>query len=213
MTDYVYLENDSNEKEVRYSLASNNKEEMKNPLIVIGINPSKADKKQSDLTIDRLKTLCNKNGYDDWIMLNIFPKRAGSIEKLKGLLSDMSNEYFNNIKNINISHIKTIINSYPDSKILLAFGGGILKLKDIRVYNCYLEIFDEILKEKLENLLLIKTNSENVLTDNNMPRHIGYSDLQFKINESELISANTVSDNDSEEHQTILELINSKIKY
>ena len=56
---------------VRYSLGKLGQ----NNLICIGINPSTATPEKLDLTVKRVSTIANLNGYDGWLMLNVYPQR------------------------------------------------------------------------------------------------------------------------------------------
>lgn len=47
-----------------------------NPLICIGVNPSTAEPGNLDNTLKSVTRICEANGYDSWIMLNLYPQRA-----------------------------------------------------------------------------------------------------------------------------------------
>ncbi|HKK58080.1 MAG TPA: DUF1643 domain-containing protein [Salinivirga sp.] len=47
-----------------------------NPLICFGINPSTAAPEDLDNTVRSVERLTYNNGFDSWIMLNIYPQRA-----------------------------------------------------------------------------------------------------------------------------------------
>ena len=47
----------------------------KNPFIVFGVNPSTADKKNSDRTISKVIRFAKRYKCDGWIMLNVYPQR------------------------------------------------------------------------------------------------------------------------------------------
>jgi len=46
------------------------------PLICFGTNPSTAEPGSLDNTIKSVGCISKANGYDSWIMLNIYPQRA-----------------------------------------------------------------------------------------------------------------------------------------
>lgn len=46
------------------------------PLICFGINPSTAEPNNLDNTVRRVERFASRNGFDSWIMLNIYPQRA-----------------------------------------------------------------------------------------------------------------------------------------
>lgn len=67
---WIY-ENDS-KTDVRYVLGI----EGEHPLICFGINPSTAKPNELDNTLKSVDRLARSNGFDSWIMLNIYPQRA-----------------------------------------------------------------------------------------------------------------------------------------
>lgn len=48
----------------------------KNPLLVIGLNPSKATQHKPDPTVSKVKAVAQMNSYDGFLMLNLYPVRA-----------------------------------------------------------------------------------------------------------------------------------------
>ena len=72
---WVYLGDDK----VRYLLGQpvdpKQESEQKN-LLVIGVNPSTAKPGEPDPTIKRVIGITQEQGYDGWIMVNIYPQRA-----------------------------------------------------------------------------------------------------------------------------------------
>ena len=51
-------------------------EEGSNPLIVFGVNCSTATDIKLDTTLSKVRTFSQKNGYDGWLMFNLYPQRA-----------------------------------------------------------------------------------------------------------------------------------------
>src|SRR5574343_1860068 len=68
--DWLYEKNEENT--VRYILGTKGK----NPLLCFGINPSTAEPENLDNTLKSVERLSLNNGFDSWIMLNIYPQRA-----------------------------------------------------------------------------------------------------------------------------------------
>jgi len=66
----IYVNN--NDNSCRFALGT----EGTKPLIVIGINPSTADDKNPDKTINRVMGFAEGNGFDSFIMLNLYPQRT-----------------------------------------------------------------------------------------------------------------------------------------
>ena len=58
--------------EYRYSLGTKGK----NPLICIGINPSTAAPDDLDNTLKSVSRIASHNGFDSWIMFNVYAQRA-----------------------------------------------------------------------------------------------------------------------------------------
>ena len=58
--------------EYRYILGTRGK----NPLICIGINPSTAEPGNLDNTLKSVERIAKNNGYDSFIMFNVYPQRA-----------------------------------------------------------------------------------------------------------------------------------------
>lgn len=46
------------------------------PLVVLGLNPSTADDSTPDNTIRRIMHLAEHNGFDSFVMFNVYPLRA-----------------------------------------------------------------------------------------------------------------------------------------
>ncbi|MGE4354296.1 MAG: DUF1643 domain-containing protein [Oscillospiraceae bacterium] len=58
--------------EYRYILGTRGK----NPLICIGINPSTAEPDNLDNTLKSVARIANGNGFDSWVMFNVYAQRA-----------------------------------------------------------------------------------------------------------------------------------------
>ncbi len=59
-------------KDYRYVLGR----EGKHPLVCIGINPSTAQPGALDPTLKSVERLAKANGFDSWVMFNVYPQRA-----------------------------------------------------------------------------------------------------------------------------------------
>lgn len=114
-------ENEDANKE-RYFL----RKDGKNNLIIIGVNPSKATHKNSDPTMNKVMGFTERNGFDGFIMLNLYPQRCSNP---KNLDKEMRLELHQ--KNMEI--ISNIIKDTEKPTILVAFGDVIMSrsyLKD-----------------------------------------------------------------------------------
>lgn len=125
-------------------------------LICFGINPSTATPENLDNTVNKIVAIGANNGYENWIMLNIYPQRATNpndihLEKNKKFVS------------LNLHYIKKILKKYKNSDVLLAYGNLISK-RDY--FKCCLEdIKLLIISKKGNKFKVIK------LTKGNNPVH------------------------------------------
>lgn len=63
-----------NDSELRYLLAKNGE----NNLLVVGLNPSTADGENLDPTTRNIQTIAENNGYDGWVLVNLYPRRKSN---------------------------------------------------------------------------------------------------------------------------------------
>lgn len=47
-----------------------------NPLVCVGVNPSTAAPGDPDLTVSKVMGFASRNGFDSWVMLNLYPQRS-----------------------------------------------------------------------------------------------------------------------------------------
>ncbi len=119
------------DERVRYSLTNKGD----NPLIVIGINPSTADKDKPDATMRRVMGFAERYGFDSFVMLNVYPLRATNPAALP-------QECDAELHTANIREIVNIVSSRPGPSILLAYGGNINSRKYLR--PCLRDIVEAI---------------------------------------------------------------------
>ena len=103
-----------------------------NPLIVIGINPSTADDKSSDKTINRVIGFAKGNGFDSFIMLNLYPQRTP-------YPAELHEKRDNYVTEQNLKCISEILEKYKNSTILAAWSEKIVVRNYLK--NCLKEIF------------------------------------------------------------------------
>ena len=80
-------------------------------LLCFGINPSTACPECIDNTIKKIINISKHNGYENWIMLNIYPQRATNPD-------DMHIERDENLVTLNFLHIKETVEKYSNSDVL-----------------------------------------------------------------------------------------------
>lgn len=128
---------DKNKKSYRYCLIGN--KNASNPLIVIGLNPSTADNIKPAPTMRRIITFMENNGFDGFIMINLYPLRTPSPTELKIMGIDKEKH------NKNLYKIKSYIKDFKNPSFLLAFGSKIHYIPELKrcfkdiitVYNAY----------------------------------------------------------------------------
>ncbi len=160
---YVNEDNDS----ARYVLGYSGD----NPLICVGINPSTARPDDFDNTMKSVERIALNNGYDSFIMLNVYPIRSTVFENL----SKEENEYY---RKRNKEEIKRCIQGMEDPlNVWLAFGN----LVDKRTYmkDCMDDIL-KVLKEKEVRFW----NAGRTKADN--PKHPLYLRKDTKLEEMEI---------------------------
>lgn len=88
------------------------------PLLVIGLNPSKANSRKSDPTTKKVEGFAERKGFKGFIMVNLYPQRATNPDDLDPKL----NKEFHKK---NIDKIRNLILEKNPKTILAAWGEGI----------------------------------------------------------------------------------------
>ena len=139
--------------EVRYVLGQPGK----NNLLVIGVNPSTATPDEPDPTIKKVKKIAEDNGYDGWIMVNLYPQRSTNPTGMKED-SELVAE--------NLWQIESICAKYNIKEVWCAWGNVIDVFgKDSFLHNSW---------EKIKTLLKNKNVTfyyYDTLTKDKNPRH------------------------------------------
>lgn len=112
---------------VRYLL----KKDGRRILYVIGLNPSTANEEKPDRTMKKVMVFADKNGFDGFAMINLYPQRST-------LPDNLHTELCAEIHKNNLTVIKDIFKDTLSPTILLAFGNNI----GIRKYlkECFRDI-------------------------------------------------------------------------
>ena len=137
-----------------------------NPLCVVGLNPSTADEKEPDYTMKKVMGFAMRNGYDSFIMFNLYPLRSTNPQKL-------SKEHVSALSLQNTKQISKTLKSLKVVNLLAAWGGTIT----VRSYmlDCLLEIYDSL------NGLNINWLKIGDLTTSNHPRHPSRAPYENKL--------------------------------
>ena len=90
------------------------------PLHVVGLNPSTATNLKSDTTISKIKTFSSLNGYDGFMVYNLYPKRSTDPDRLPQRID-------RNLLQKNVDIIHGCIRATLSRDIWLAWGQTISK--------------------------------------------------------------------------------------
>jgi hypothetical protein len=142
----------SEDNSLRYALGTAGT----NPLVVIGLNPSTADKEKSDQTITRVMGIADRAKKDSFIMINLYPLRSTSPDNLP---KEFNSEYHKT----NLEIIDATLKDYQEIDVLVGYGDNI----GIRPYlwDCLKDIVQTINQHKVN---WYKIGS---VTKNGNPRH------------------------------------------
>ena len=89
-------------------------------LLIIGLNPSTATNEQSDVTIAKVDTVAKHNGYDGFVMLNLYPVRSTDYNALS---KAVDNTAFDD----NLTRIERLISDEQQAvAIWAAWGNSII---------------------------------------------------------------------------------------
>ena len=124
--EWIYVNNQDDS--VRYALGTKGEK----TLFCFGINPSTATPDNPDPTIKKVESIAKYNGYDSFIMFNVYPKRDTFFNDLEETLNDSEH-----IKNVEV--ITQIINHYPEKDIWVAFGNHIYDREYLPI--CFKDIY------------------------------------------------------------------------
>ena len=94
-----------------------------NPLICIGVNPSTAKNTQADATMERLLKIAKHNQYNGLIMINLSPEISTHPK-------EMAQDLPQSLHTENLNSITQIFHSYNTSDILACWGDNI----EVRAY-------------------------------------------------------------------------------
>ncbi|MDD5366463.1 MAG: DUF1643 domain-containing protein [Gallionellaceae bacterium] len=88
-------------------------------LFVIGLNPSTATQEKADTTVAKAERVAERNGYDGFVMLNLYPVRATNYHELP---ADVDREAYT----MNQDRIVEIVSKESKPVIWAAWGESIL---------------------------------------------------------------------------------------
>lgn len=88
-------------------------------LFVIGLNPSTATQEKADTTVAKAERVAERNGYDGFVMLNLYPVRATNYQ-------DLPQEADSEAYSMNLERIAEIVARESKPNIWAAWGDSIL---------------------------------------------------------------------------------------
>ncbi len=131
--DWIYVPN--HYSEYRYILGTKGK----NPLICIGINPSTAAPNDLDNTLKSVERIALRNGYDSFIMFNVYAQRATKPD-------DMDTELNELLHKENMKAFEYILSLYESEKpSVWAAWGTIVEMRPY-LKDCLREMVDISMK-------------------------------------------------------------------
>ena len=92
------------------------------PLVCVGINPSTAEPNNLDRTLTNVKKFSEINGYDGWLMLNVYPQRSTDPNGLHTYLDKKLHSF-------NLKFIADYLSEYNEVDVWAAWGTLIKKRK------------------------------------------------------------------------------------
>lgn len=107
-----------------------------NPLICIGINPSTAEPDNLDNTLKSVSRIASHNGYDGWMMFNVYAQRATNPD-------DMDREFNEELHRENMRAFEYILSHVEDGvhpAVWAAWGTIIEKRGYLK--NCVLDMVE-----------------------------------------------------------------------
>lgn len=125
-------------------------------LLTIGLNPSTATKEKSDPTVARVEKVARANGFDGFVVLNLYPVRATDYRKLPSMVDE---EAFSE----NLQRIEAVVAAEENPTVWAAWGESIL-FHDFFVRAC-IELFPRMQRYK------VKWQRFGDLTASGHPRH------------------------------------------
>jgi len=104
----------------------------KKPLVCFGVNPSTATPEALDNTLKSVERIALNNGFDSWIMLNVYPQRATDPNQLH-------NELDNELHTLNLMHIENVL---KEDKAVIWVAWGTLIEKISYLIECLSDIVE-----------------------------------------------------------------------
>ncbi len=102
------------------------------PLLVFGVNPSRANQEKPDPTLRRVLGFAEQEGYDSFYMLNLYPQRATLPEDLHLRLHGPAHRQ-------NLEAIEEVLQKNPQADAWAAWG-NLVTFRDYLYKRCLPEL-------------------------------------------------------------------------
>ena len=112
----------------------------KNTLLCFGINPSTARPDNLDNTLKSVQRLALSNGYDSWIMMNVYPQRATNPNDIHQSIEDRHHR----------ENLKAVENILAQNTITIWAAWGTLIEKRTFLKECLGDIYKLSMQSKCE---------------------------------------------------------------
>ena len=112
MYNFITMKTDADN--VRYSLERKGNR----MLYVFGVNPSTATDKKPDRTMQKVLGFAERNGFDGFAMMNLYPLRSTNPRALPKVMDEELHQR-------NLAEIKNVMSNSRSPVVLLAFGDAI----------------------------------------------------------------------------------------
>lgn len=121
------------EPRTRYSLG----QEGENPLVCFGVNPSTAKPENLDPTVASVARFAKEQGYDGWLMFNLYPQRATNPDK-------MHKHFQKKIHDKNLAVIADLLKSYTNPLDVWCAWGTLIEKRSY-LSRCMRDISDVLI--------------------------------------------------------------------
>jgi hypothetical protein len=156
--DWIY-KNDT-ENKFRYVLGIKGE----NPLVCFGINPSTAIPDHLDNTLKSVERLSLSNGFDSWVMMNIYPQRATNPKDIHEIID-------NEIHQRNLDFIRKM---FSLKKVQIWAAWGTLIEKRPFLIPCLVDIYNLSLKY---NCSWVRIGEESIKGHPHHPLYLNSSEI------------------------------------
>lgn len=89
------------------------------PLVTIGLNPSTATQEASDTTVAKVEGVAARQGFDGFIMLNLYPVRATDFRTLPAEVNRKAYD-------TNLDRIEQVVQGLPGATVWAGWGDPVM---------------------------------------------------------------------------------------